>query len=128
MVYTFVQQENPVFCFISRKKILPICLEPETKFSREFQHKSYLNPKLVIVTQTNSTEFYLNKTLFHLLLWVSLIWNFDILLTDINFLVLSIQFQLIVNIIFQSKRRIQYFCLTFVKTVIIMQKSKRARF
>ena len=65
MVYTFVQQENPVFCFISREKILPICLGPETKFSREFQHKSYLNPKLVIVTQTNSTKLYLYKTLLY---------------------------------------------------------------
>ena len=56
MVYTFVQQENPVFCFISREKISPICLGPETKFSREFQHKSYLNPKLVIVTKTNKRK------------------------------------------------------------------------
>ena len=64
MVYTFVQQENPVFCFICREKISPICLGPETKFSREFQHKSYLNPKLVIVTKTNRTELYLEERKF----------------------------------------------------------------
>ena len=102
MVYTFVQQENPVFCFISRERISSICLIPETKFSKESQHKSDLNPKLVIVTKT--TKFYLQKA--SVFLWViekilSSPFSKGIFIfcrQSINFLVLSIQFQLDVNI------------------------------
>ena len=132
MVYTFVRQENPVFCFISREKISPICLEPETKFSREFQHKSYLNPKLVIVTQTNSMEFYLyifisfrKKGFIFGLSYEILIFSWQ--LKDINFLVLSIQFQLIVNIIFQSKE-LNIVVWHLSKAVIIMQEKKCAKY
>ena len=130
MVYTFVQQENPVFCFICREKISPICLGPETKFSREFQHKSYLNPKLVIVTQTNSTKLYLYKTLLYfyfiknLFLGVSCeVWIFWYSLDRHQLFSLVNSISTYFIIIFQSKRRIQYCQLTFVKQLLLC-KSK----
>ena len=122
MVYTFVQQENPVFCFICREKISPICLGPETKFSREFQHKSYLNPKLVIVTQTNSTKFYFIYFRKKGFIFGCLLWNSDILLAGINFLVLSIQFKLYCQYYISVKKKNSILPVDICQTVTFMQK------